>query len=441
MTDAVATGRSTLRARTVSAGVVGAVAFSTTFLSYFLGAGRSYDYDSSVTVGDFIATPSLLDPFRRTDVFNNHPLFSFLDHVVYTLGGRGEMAMRVLPIMFGAATVALLAWWCSRRWGALAGASAAAVMASNPMFAEVAREVRGYSLLTLCALGSSLILIRLLQPAPRRWSVGYVALLAIGIGTHLYGLLLIPTHAAVIVTRHGSSRRWVNRWILAVLLGSLPYLAIIRPMFSSASARGHAFRVAFPFDLGMSLLGVHPVAVVATSILCTIAVQACRWNRSMLAAVGVLVAAIALDWLVLRPYDLYPRFFVWLTPALGVVAGYAVSRWRSASLLAVLCVVSTVVWEAGGWVETPYPSRQVAHLLGVDAARGLRPCLLGFSDESFAAYEHPTLEFVTSTAQLPDCGIAVQSNLSPAKLVSATRVLLPHRTVLKATAPLEVYTR
>src|SRR6266700_1535169 len=56
---------------------LGAAAGLVTFALYMIGAGRSYDYDSSETVGTFVATPSLLDPLRRQLGFNNHPLFSF----------------------------------------------------------------------------------------------------------------------------------------------------------------------------------------------------------------------------------------------------------------------------------------------------------------------------------------------------------------------------
>jgi hypothetical protein len=68
------------------------------FAAYMVAAGRSYDYDSSETVGAFVATPSLLDPLRRQIAFNNHPLFSLLEHMVYSAGGTSEATLRVLPL-------------------------------------------------------------------------------------------------------------------------------------------------------------------------------------------------------------------------------------------------------------------------------------------------------------------------------------------------------
>jgi len=124
------------------------------FAAYLVGAGRSYGYDESVTVGAFVSTPSLLDPFRRQIVFNNHPLFSFLEHLVWSAGGRSESWLRVLPALSGAATVGLCARWLARRHGVAAAVCGATVLAANPLFAEASRTVRGYSLVALCAVAT-----------------------------------------------------------------------------------------------------------------------------------------------------------------------------------------------------------------------------------------------------------------------------------------------
>src|SRR3954467_6764016 len=65
--------------------------------TYLVGAGRAFGYDASVTVANFVRTPSLLDPLRRQVVYNNHVAFSFLEHVIYTVSGSSsERTMRVL---------------------------------------------------------------------------------------------------------------------------------------------------------------------------------------------------------------------------------------------------------------------------------------------------------------------------------------------------------
>ena len=182
---------------------VGVAAGAVTFGVYLVGSGRSYDYDSSETVGSFIATPSLLDPFRRQLVYNNHPLFSFLDHLVYSAGGRSALDLRILPILFGAAVVAIVVAWCAERWGIVAAATAGLVLGANSSFAELSRSVRGYSLLS--AVVSTLLVDRLLTKPRRSLSAAYIVVVAAGIATHVYMLLVLLGQIGIVVARSGAT--------------------------------------------------------------------------------------------------------------------------------------------------------------------------------------------------------------------------------------------
>ena len=167
----------------------------------------------------FVATRSLLDPFRRQDVFNNHPLLSFVDHLVYSAGLHGPTALRALPVLFAAVAVALVAGWASRSWGVLAGICAGAVLAADPLFAFSSRAVRGYSLVTLSAVASSLLLMRLLRRQGRLASAGYVVAAAAGVATHLYALLPLAAQAAALLVRGAFDRRWGARLGAAIVKG------------------------------------------------------------------------------------------------------------------------------------------------------------------------------------------------------------------------------
>ena len=162
-----------------------------TFAAYMVGAGRAYDYDSSESVGSFIATRSLLDPFRRQLQFNNHPFFSFLEHLVYSAGGSSETAMRVLPTAAAAATVGLVVGWIVGRWGWLAGLAGGLLLAANPTFASLGRSVRGYSLLTLALVCVTVLLERLLVERRGGEGIAYTTALAIAIATHLYAMCVL----------------------------------------------------------------------------------------------------------------------------------------------------------------------------------------------------------------------------------------------------------
>jgi hypothetical protein len=430
-------------ARHWSAEIEAAVAFALTCLAYSLGAAQSLDYDSSITVGYFVATPSLLDPFRREHGFNNHPLFSFADHLVYSLGGRGEVPLRALPIIFGAATVAILAWWCARRWGVLAGAAAAIVTASNPLFASLSREVRGYSLLSLCALLSTLLFLRLsTRDRTRSGGIAYVVALAVGIGAHLYGLFLIPLQAAVVISRRELTRTWLIRWASAAVLGGLAYIGIVRQLWAERGlGKGSGVIPGFPLDLAKSLLGTHAIAVIATLLLIAGAVAAC-WppKRAVVSALGVLAGLIVGTWLVVQPFYLFPRFFVWLVPAIAFLAARAVARWPLAIVLALACLVSTALYEGGTWTEDPLPTRSAAHILSAAATQGLQPCVLGVYGESLAAYSPPRFRDVFSASQLAGCDVTLQLK-GWGVFFPQVRVLLPYRTVLRGQSSFYIYSR
>ena len=108
------------------------------FFGYLPGSSRAFDYDGSVTVANFVFTPSLLDPFRRDVVLNNHPFFSFLEHLVYTASGsRSEVLMRMLPITAGAATVGLIVGWTAARFRPTVGLAAGAIRMVNDMLDQV----------------------------------------------------------------------------------------------------------------------------------------------------------------------------------------------------------------------------------------------------------------------------------------------------------------
>ena len=66
--------------------IVGAIGFVEA-LVVTLAAGRvSYYYDESVTVGAFLRR-RWLTPFTVQRLHNNHPAFSFAEHLVWRLGG------------------------------------------------------------------------------------------------------------------------------------------------------------------------------------------------------------------------------------------------------------------------------------------------------------------------------------------------------------------
>jgi MFS family permease len=401
-------------------------------------AGRSYDYDSSETVGNFIATPSLLDPFRRQLGYNNHPLFSFLEHLVYSAGGRSETALRVLPCLFGAVAVGLLAGWLGRRWGLPAGLAAGLLLAAEPLFASESRSVRGYSLLTLCAVASTLLLIRLLEQ-PSRWTqVGYLVVVAAGTATHLYMLFIMLGQLAAIA----ASRRLRLVWpvVLGVVIGGSVYSGLAAKMIAySRHQQGH-FDAAFPWAAAQALLGERTLAVALFATLAAVGIVLLR-RRTLFAATIAIACAFLLDWAVLAPRDLYPRFLVWLTAAFAALAAAAVRRLPVTVLIAAAVAGLMVNSDRASWTLAPLPSRQAATMVTLLTSRGDRVCALPYTTGALMAYLHHLPPEVNQPAQFTRCDALVELAIGPRSLLLAARTRFPFRTTLPATTPMIIRCR
>ena len=238
--------------------VVGAFSALATFAFLIPGAGRGYDQDSGLTVGIFVATGSIWDAFNKAYLVTNQVFFSFLEHLVYSAtGSSDEVVMRLLPITISAVAVGLLAGLMTKRLGVVPALAAAAVLATNPLFAVEGSQIRGYSLVVLCAIVATTLFMRAL--AADRMStgarVGYAVVGAIGIATHLYMLVVL----AVLLVMSLVSRRQFERIALpslTALLGLTAYIQIVQRMRSVIAASGHAFQPAFPRDLSVEVLAV-----------------------------------------------------------------------------------------------------------------------------------------------------------------------------------------
>src|SRR5438132_2880201 len=141
-----------------------------TFAVYMIGSNRSFGYDAAASFANFIATPSIWDAFAVRSVIptipvaqvatNDHVLISLASHVIYSLtGSRSEVVYRVLPALAAGGTVGLSTGALTRRFGMLAGVCAGLYIATDPLFVDNGRDLRGNS---LAALGS--VLATLLLP-------------------------------------------------------------------------------------------------------------------------------------------------------------------------------------------------------------------------------------------------------------------------------------
>lgn len=374
---------------------------------YFIGAGRALDYDGSVTVGSFVRRGNLFDVFRTVYNFNNHPYFSFVEHAVWDVGGHSEAWLRVVPIVCAVATVGILTAWAARLWGATAGVIGGTVLAANPMFADLGRSVRGYSLMVLGCTAATLVLTDAERRAgglTKRQSIVYSLALGVAIGTQFYAILVLAAHVATLVVRHRFDAAWRRRVEVVVAIGALPYAAMLRPLLEATRDRRGTFEAGFPVDVVRAIFGQQYVAVALLAALTIYALSFAAVRRPLLPATAIVGIALLLIWIVLHPLDLYPRFVVWLVPAVALAAASAIARHRVLALVAIVAVVAMAFSQASSWTTDPIASRQAARIVEEARLNGRTPCGAGYSSELIVGYT-PRVRSVYTARELEGCDL------------------------------------
>ena len=272
---------------------LGAFAGILTLAVYLIGGNRSLDYDSGVTVGNFVATPSVADSLTRQIGVNNHPALSLLDHIVYSMGGTSELALRVVPALFGAATVGLVAGWCARRFTPVAGISRRGDRCHE---SDVRRALAGGA-----GVQHRRFLRRRLDDAARGATRQQARLeglhlrgsLALGLATHLaFGVVLVG-HAAFVLARGEFGRHWIRRCLVAGACGSVVYIGMLRPVGGSILKAGRDFYPSFPADLASAVLGGRALTIIPLAIL--VLAGARRMSREWLVVAGGSLPSSALS--------------------------------------------------------------------------------------------------------------------------------------------------
>lgn len=162
-----------------------------------------------------IANQPDLEVAYRYSLTNAHPPLYYLVLHFWLRLGDGELALRLLSVITGAATVWVVWRWLGRvaqAWGL----ATALLLATLPSLVALGAEVRGYALLLLLMAGSLLTLEKAMAEGSARAMVGSALLLYGAILTHysapLFAAALgVAGFLRVVVTRPG--RRFTLVWI------------------------------------------------------------------------------------------------------------------------------------------------------------------------------------------------------------------------------------
>ncbi len=202
---------------------------------------QSLWYDEAVTAKLLqMDLPGMLGAIPDSE--STPPLYYALAWLWTQVWGTGEVGLRSLSALFGAATI-VAAWALARRLGgARAGLAAAALVAFNPMLVWFSQEARAYALLALLGALSALLWLRALDgfvlrssnpPAlsadptaepptsGRRYSrpLAWGAVAALALATHYYAIFLVVPQGLWLALRLPGLRERATALGLPVVAG------------------------------------------------------------------------------------------------------------------------------------------------------------------------------------------------------------------------------
>ena len=382
-----------------------------------VGSNRSFGYDAAATFANFIATPSIWDAFAVRSVIptipvtqvatNDHVLVSLLSHLIYSAtGSRSEVLYRFLPALAAGGTVALSTTALSRRFGLLAGICAGLYIATDPLFVDNSRDLRGYSLAALGSVAGTLIVTGTWS----RWRlVAYAVVMGLAMAAQLFVGVVLLCHLAWLVSERSwpRLRQLAPAWIAAALIG-LGANAHIQVMeYTQHGLPPPVFFPTYPRDLILFIIGA-PVLLPVGLWLAAAGLGLWTQRRAawLWASLAVIAAAVLVLWLGLKPAFLYPRFFIFLVPASAFLMAAAMKRWGVVAPVVLLGAVVAAVSQAPGYTQDPLALRQAAAAVERIHASGQRACVIHSDEQVLSAY---TSDFtvVTRPEQLADCDAVV----------------------------------
>ena len=432
--------------------IAGAILGVLTVAVYLIGSNRSFGYDAAATFANFIATPSLWDAFAVHTVLptvpikgvasNDHVLLSLVSHAIYSVtGSRSEVVYRIVPVVAAGATVALTTAALARRFGIVSGVCAGLFIATDPLFVDNGRELRGYSLAALGAVAGTL----LLAGRWTRWRLAvYALVMGLAIAAQLFAVVVLVMHLAWIASRRSWPElgRVAPAWIAAAAIGVAANANIQVMELVQHGYPPSVFNPTFPRDLVIFLVGA-PVLLPLALWLAPVglglwALRQEPWLWPVVAAIAVVVAIL---WLGLQPAYLYPRFFLFLVPACAFLMAAAIARWKVLAPVVAVGAVVAAMSLAQGWTQDPLALPQAAAAVQRIHAAGGRPCVIHIDEQVLSAY---TTDFtvVTKADELASCdAVVVVSWAVDLPLRDLAAQEFPRATLLQAFYPAVVLER
>ena len=197
-------------------------------------AGEAVAVDESVSY-PHLHLPTLgayLDAVRTQDPPMS-PLYFTLQYYWAHFVGDSVVAVRMLSLLFGVATLPLLYLLGSFLYNRSAGLIAALCAALAIPHIYYSQDIRMYALMLFLSVASMYALVRALRGSPYWW-VLHAACNALLLATHLFAVLLIAVQALFLLSVH--ARRWkvLSAWAAVHAVFFVPYLIHLNALRGAA---------------------------------------------------------------------------------------------------------------------------------------------------------------------------------------------------------------
>ncbi len=306
------------------------------------------------------------------------------------VAGTSTVALRLPSVLAMAAAAGLVAVSGARytaaeggdrRWvGLLAGTAFAVV----PTTSRYAQEARPYAFVIFFAVLASLQLYRLLERPTRGRAAGYaLAVLLIG-AFHLIALVLLAGHAVAVLLHR--DRRALPAWVAGAAAGVVPLVPL------AWLGRGQTQQIDWitpthwreiVFDTPKTIFGAKWVALILVLLAVVTLVRRRRvWvdrpepghpEPVVLLASWAVVPILALLAAGEATPLFWPRYLLFVLPAVALLAALALGRFPRLVGVAVLLVVALAGVPAQGGIRQPDGHNHATSAAGAIIARGERP--------------------------------------------------------------------
>ncbi len=149
------------------------------------------------------------------------PAYFVLEYYAAKLGPDPEFSLRVLSVLIGLASIAIVQATAWRIYGPWAGFVAGAAMAASPIHVYYSQEIRGYELTTLLGGMSALTFMELLRRNRRSWLLLNFVANTLLVWTHPFAALALGAQAALLVLFRRKELGLVAPWMTLAAVTSV----------------------------------------------------------------------------------------------------------------------------------------------------------------------------------------------------------------------------